>query len=581
MAIIEKVKELVLTPGAIKRVMNGMESERTVVKILEIVNFSSGAAKERVFGIVSDGETKIKCFFSSKYNKEFEQKVLCEGVTIRIRNIKKVIMADKQYAILINEVLEASANKLEQKEKSSYIEQKEQQEKTMAKRKEQPSPLRKEQKKLACSIAELSPFGSITGWEIRVKVVSKSTLREYSTDGREGKIFRVTLMDKTGNISMIFFNEHANHFYSKIEVNKTYQVSGGQIKVARKINNVAPLNTYELSADKTTEIVPIDCEREIIQVPEISKISMVKDKVNTVANLLVVVVQTNEAVVVVRRKDGSLLDKRVIIVTDESEDTIPIVLWDEMAKTKYAVGDIILLQNSKISAFQSQPQVTILNSTIVSVNPEIPEAFRLGGWYKQNKDKIKPDERNLSFTAAPSLMKKIAPSDQITTLNDIKMDAMESALIKCTIIGVSDKVFYTSCPKQGCLKRVVQNDDSTGYFCSKCNANSDECSFNYYTNLHVSDSTDQLWISVFQEGGVSLFGMLPDKLNEILEKNEEEYIKIKQSSVGKDIYASIRGKRQEYKGEPEMKYTVSTIQFLNYKEESLFILSELKAINTY
>lgn len=565
-SIIRQTRELSLTPGAIEKLLNGQENMSIVVKLLEVFLNLAISPKEKIVGIISDGKTKIKCYFSSRYRQEFEEKIVYQGALIRIENVKQVYIPDGQKSLYVKEIAEILEKK-EGKEKNAK-------EMYGQKRKEESVEVRKESRKDLETVKDISPFVAGAGWKIRVKVVTKSPLKEYNTDGREGKIFRVNLMDKTGTISMIFFNEHANNFYSKVEVNKTYQISGGQIKVARKMYNTEPVHTYEIFADRNTEIMPIDCEREIIQVPNLTKIAVAKENINMVANLLVVLIQVNDPVVILRKSDGSPLDKRNIVVADDSRESIEIVLWSEMAKATYTVGDIILLQNAWISEFQSQPQITIRNTTIISVNPEIPEAFKLGGWYKQNREKIQIDDRDRSFVAS-SQTKKIEPSVAVSMLNDVKAEAMEHATIKCTVIGISDKLFYTSCSKQGCKKKVVQDESTNQYFCSKCNTSYDTCKYSYYVIVHLSDKTDQLWVSLFHNGGTTLFGMQPEKMNELLETDEEEYRRIKHSPIGKEAYFVIYGKRQEYKGEPEMKYVADSIQFLDYKEESAFILSQL------
>lgn len=565
-SIIQQTRELNLTPGAIEKVLSGQENVSIVVKVLEIFINPAISPKEKIVSIISDGKTKIKCYFSSRYRQEFEEKIVYQGALIRIENVKQVYVSDGQKSIYVKEIIEVLEKKEEKevKEKEVYGQ----------KRKEQSVEVRKESKKDTHTVEGISPFVSAAGWKIRVKVIMKSPLREYNTDGREGKIFRVNLMDKTGTISMVFFNEHANNFYSKVEVNKTYQISGGQIKIARKIYNTEPVHTYEIFADKSTEIIPIDCEREIIQVPNLTKIAVVKENINMVANLLVVLVQINDPVVILRKSDGSPIDKRKIVVADDSGELIEMVLWGEMAKALYTAGDIILIQNGLISEFQSQPQISIRNNTIISVNPEIPEAFKLGGWYKQNREKIQIDDRDRSFSASLQT-KKIESSIDVSMLNDVKAEAMENATIKCTIIGISEKLFYISCSKQGCKKKVIHDESTNQYFCSKCNTKYDTCNYSYHIIMHLSDKTDQLWVSLFQNSGVTLFGVLPEKMNELLETDEEEYKRIKHSPIGKEAYFVIHGKMQEYKGEPEMKYVADSIQFLDYKEESAFILSQL------
>lgn len=65
-------------------------------------------------------------------------------------------------------------------------------------------------------IVGLSPYQN--KWVVKVRVTSKSPVRQWSNARGEGKLFSIDLADESGEIRATAFKEQCDKFYDMIEV---------------------------------------------------------------------------------------------------------------------------------------------------------------------------------------------------------------------------------------------------------------------------------------------------------------------------------------------------------------------------
>jgi len=82
-----------------------------------------------------------------------------------------------------------------------------------------------------------------TGWTIKARVTSKSTIREWSNIKGEGSFFTIELLDSSKTtIRGTFFREAVDEFFPRVEVGNIYTFSGGRVKIANKKYNSCKSN---------------------------------------------------------------------------------------------------------------------------------------------------------------------------------------------------------------------------------------------------------------------------------------------------------------------------------------------------
>ena len=98
-------------------------------------------------------------------------------------------------------------------------------------------------------IEALSPYQN--NWTIRARVTQKGDIRHFSNQRGDGKLFNVTFMDESGDISGTAFNNAVDELYDKLQEGKVYYISKARVDLAKKkFSN----NQYQLALNFNTEI---------------------------------------------------------------------------------------------------------------------------------------------------------------------------------------------------------------------------------------------------------------------------------------------------------------------------------------
>jgi len=130
----------------------------------------------------------------------------------------------------------------------------------------------------------------------------------------------------------------------------------------------------------------------------------------------------------------------------------------------------------------------------------------------------------------------------------------------------SETVSYPACPNDGCNKKV-ENSGSL-WRCEKCDQSFDAPKHRYIMSMAVSDYSGQAWLQGFNEVGELIFGMPANDLLTIKAKGEREYSAVVQKACGQAYNFSCRAKQDTWKDTPRIRYGISRIAALDYKEEA-------------
>lgn len=90
-------------------------------------------------------------------------------------------------------------------------------------------------------------------WLIKVRIIKKRPFKYWNNKKGSGKLFSFDAMDQSSSICITAFNDLADKFFEKIEEDKVFTISNGQIKQANKIYNMDS-NDYEIIINKETVI---------------------------------------------------------------------------------------------------------------------------------------------------------------------------------------------------------------------------------------------------------------------------------------------------------------------------------------
>lgn len=149
---------------------------------------------------------------------------------------------------------------------------------------------------------------------------------------------------------------------------------------------------------------------------------------------------------------------------------------------------VIAVKGVKVSEYGGRT-LSLLSSSTVQINPDIPQAHAVRGWY----DATVREAGGGSFAfrsydmggggGAAGGNSTIRPEDPFKYISQIKDenlgmgDKPDYLNVRGTISFVkSENIAYTACPTEGCNKKVNQEGDNA-WRCEKCQKTHTHCSY--------------------------------------------------------------------------------------------------------
>ncbi|XP_034938170.1 replication protein A 70 kDa DNA-binding subunit isoform X2 [Chelonus insularis] len=426
-------------------------------------------------------------------------------------------------------------------------------------------------------IAALSPYQN--KWVIKVRVASKTGIKNWSNSRGEGKLFNMLLVDESGEIRCTGFTDVVDKFYDMLEVGKVYYLSRGLLKPANKAFNNTN-NDYEMNLTTDTEILL--CHDTADDIPmltynftPISEIeALPKDQI---IDVLGVVKSHSGVQVLTARSTGRELHKRDLNLVDITNTLITLSLWGQQAdEFEASENSIVAAKGVKIGEFNNGKNLSVISSSVIQVEPDIPEAHSLRGWYNT----VGQNEEAKSLSKAGGS----GPNAEWATLqegHDKSLASPENSpvfLCKAAISLIrSDRALYKACPVETCKKKVV--DQSNGMFrCEKCQREFPNFRYRLLTNLHIADWSSNQWVTAFGEESEKILGMTSQELGELNENQPDQYNDKFAEVAFIPFLFKLSLRMETYADEARIRGVVRTVDPMNYKLYNKHLAQELKKL---
>ena len=440
-------------------------------------------------------------------------------------------------------------------------------------------------------IASLTPYNN--KWAIKARVTQKSEIKTWSNAKGEGKLFNMTLMDASGEIKCTAFKEAAETFHPRFEVGKVYLIGKGTVKMANtkyaaSANAQASnASAYEMQLEKTSyaTLVPEDSKDNSIPavkyafVPIQEAANMEKD---CIIDVIGVVKECSEPTSIRSKTTQKQLVKRDVTIVDLSSHSIKVTLWGDTAESFKAESNnatVVAFKGVRLTEFNGKSLSTI-SSTSIALNPAIHEAYELRGWYEAQGFSLVPHP--LSTAKGGSLgieHSPYAPNDPRTPLSQLKEQIASSdrgeyfSITGCIgRIRHTNGVSYPACPTEGCNKKVFEMGPSQ-WKCEKCNQVYPSCNHRYMFSMCVNDYSGNVWVNVFDEGGLVIFGeRKAEELVYLRQNDEAAFDQVIRDCEHKMARFRLRAKSEYYQGEQKMRYSLVSVHPVSFEAECKGIL---------
>ncbi|KAM9208122.1 replication protein A 70 kDa DNA-binding subunit isoform 2-T2 [Dugong dugon] len=415
-------------------------------------------------------------------------------------------------------------------------------------------------------IASLTPYQS--KWMICARVTNKSQIRTWSNSRGEGKLFSIELVDESGEIRATAFNEQVDKFFPLIEVNKVYYFSKGTLKIANK-QFTAVKNDYEMTFNNETSVIPCEDGHHLPTVQfDFTGIDDLENKSkDSLVDIIGICKSYEDATKIIVKSNNREVSKRNIYLMDMSGKVVSATLWGEDAdKFDGTRQPVMAIKGARVSDFGGR-SLSVLSSSTIIVNPDIPEAYKLRGWFDSEGQAL--DGVSISDLKSGGIG---GSNTNWKTLYEVKSENLgqgdKADYFSCVATVVylrKENCMYQACPTQDCNKKVIDQQNGL-YRCEKCDREFPNFKYRMILSANIADFLENQWVTCFQESAEAILGQSTAYLGELKEKNEQAFEEAFQNASFRSFTFRIRVKLETYNDESRIKASAVDVKPVDYRE---------------
>jgi replication factor A1 len=438
-------------------------------------------------------------------------------------------------------------------------------------------------------IEGLSPYQN--KWTIKARVTSRSDIKHWSNQRGEGKLFSVNLLDESGEIKATGFNDAVDRFYPMLQENKVFYISKARVNIAKKqFSNLN--NEYEIAFENNTEIE--EC-LDAADVPEVKYSFVQIDQLdgvepNQTCDVIGVLEHIGDCNEILSKASQKPITKRELTMVDQSGMSVKLTLWGKTAEGFDSSLDkpVCAFKGVKVSDFGGR-SLSMFSSSTMMINPDIPEAHGLRGWYDNEGNQAAGEFK--TFTAAGlgvggaggaggGMDKKERRTIQQAKDEGIGMSGDKPGYfnIRATLVYIKqDNLYYPACPSNGCNKKLVMEDQDS-WRCEKCDATYPAPEYRYIFAANATDHTDHLWLSGFNDIGEMLIGLPASELQQLKEENESAFTNILHKATNKMYMFNIQARQDTFQDTTRVRYKVQKATKVDWSAAGHELADAIKAM---
>ncbi|KAK1995464.1 replication factor-a protein 1 [Colletotrichum falcatum] len=426
-------------------------------------------------------------------------------------------------------------------------------------------------------IEALSPYAH--KWTIKARVTQKSDIRTWHKPSGEGKLFSVNLLDESGEIKATGFNEQVDQYYDMLQEGGVYYISSPcKVQLAKKQFTNLP-NDYELTFERDTVIEKAEDQSSVPQVRfnfcNIQELQEVEK--DATVDIIGVLKDVDEVSQIVSKSTGKPYEKRELTLVDDTNYSVRVTIWGKSATNFDAKPEsVVAFKGTKVSDFGGR-SLSLLSSGTMSIDPDIPDAHRLKGWYDSSgRNDTFSNHNNMA-----SMGNATGRKDQDKSILQVKeenlgMEQQDYFNLKATIVYIKqDNFAYPACMNEGCSKKVTDMGDGT-WRCEKCDVSHPKPEYRYIMSVNVCDHTNQLWLSCFDDVGRVVMGMSADQLMALREEDETKMAQAFEEANCRKLNFRCRAKMDTFGESQRVRYQVMSASPIDYKAEGAKLAELIK-----
>ncbi|KAJ1724067.1 Replication factor A protein 1 [Coemansia erecta] len=424
-------------------------------------------------------------------------------------------------------------------------------------------------------IGDLNPYHN--KWTIRARVTQKTNIKSWNKPTSSGRLFSVNLLDESGEIRATAFTQQVDKLFPLLEVGKVYYVSNAQVKMARQqFSNVN--NQYELTFDDNS-VVELCTEQGSVPQEHFDFIrldSLGKFEKNHVLDVLAVVREVGDVTEITAKADQRKMRKRELTLVDQSGYQVRMTLWGDDADSFAVPGEPVLaFKGARVGDFGGRT-LSLPSMGSMTVNPDIPAAHQLRGWYdaggRTQQFQSYGGSGGSGGGQGDSAERFEAQLKTMAQVRDEHLGEGEGAdyfYLKGTIAYIrSNSLSYPGCPGDNCSKKVVENQSSGDWYCEKCQRSYAAPNYRYIFSVNVSDETGQTWVQCFDEIGQVILGQSANVMAQYQTNDEASFKRVLEEATFKEFKFRCRAKTEMFNENRRVRVSAVGIYPIDYVAEA-------------
>lgn len=281
-------------------------------------------------------------------------------------------------------------------------------------------------------------------------------------------------------------------------------------------------------------------------------------------------------------KKQSQVNKRDIAIVDMSGWLVRCTLWGEQADSFDHTGTpVVAFKGLKVSDFNGR-SLGCSDTTAIAINPDIPEAHRLRGWYDATGHGLAFESYSRDGATGSSSTPMLTISD--ITDNGLGLGEKPDYLAMYGTVSYvrSENPWYPACPNAGCNKKVM--DLGGEWRCEKCDMQFPAPNYRYILSFTVCDPTGQIWLQAFNDDAESMIGRTADemsqlKVNNLMQEADElGYKQVFQQLLYQEFHFKCRAKQEMYQDEAKMRISTVKITKMDYAARCKELLANIASL---
>lgn len=262
----------------------------------------------------------------------------------------------------------------------------------------------------------------------------------------------------------------------------------------------------------TANTVVVECNEDISSVPSVKydfvPINDIGSKnADSLLDIVGVCKSAADVQELTAKSTGKLLKKREVTVVD-SGSAIVLTLWgDEAEKFDGSTHPVVAVKGARLTEFNGSKSLSCLASTMLRLNPDLPEAHKLRGWYDNggaDMELVNISARTGGYTGGSNEWITFAEAEERQLGTGDKGDYF--ALLGVITFTFSDNAIYKACPQEQCNKKLVDMENGL-YRCEKCNRDFPNYKYRLLLAANVSDPTGDQRVTAFNEAAETMLCM--------------------------------------------------------------------------